>query len=490
MGTETVVFSEEQQAAILGHTLGDSTLLERLRNYGVDNDWFVTNRMSNCWKLFDEFYQKFSRAPQTSAEVAEYCDNLGNDAAYKKSVEAALRLCETSAASHKSDVLDLKIITWVKARTIAARAKEVEAAFNKGDHDAASAIIEKAAIDLRRIEVMGGVIGDDFKSAADRSKEESKDRAKQADRVLNYSIKYLDEALGGIIPNDLVLIGASSGTGKSDLARSIGEANAREGKRVSFFALEAEPGEMERRIKYSLMAHEYKRQHPGMSYGYINYLDWRMNRGTSHQELGKMEDWAQQKFDAELSNLKTYYRVREDFNTATLEKKILKVSDETDLFILDHLHYVDIDGRDEHSEMHNLVKKLRDLIILLEKPVIAVAHLRKNREKRLVPDLDDFHGISSIQKIATTAIMLSRARNVIAPTGGGSPTYFRIAKCRLDGDRLYNVAVTYFDKGTGYYKDPYSLGVLNGAETKWVPSGTETPYWAKNATITDVSAGE
>ena len=60
-----------------------------------------------------------------------------------------------------------------------------------------------------------------------------------------FGIKYLDAALHGIKPNDLILIGASSGAGKTELCTHIAKTNAKLGKRVRYIALEAEKNEIE-----------------------------------------------------------------------------------------------------------------------------------------------------------------------------------------------------------------------------------------------------
>ena len=96
-----------------------------------------------------------------------------------------------------------------------------------------------------------------FRCAADRFQEEEAHRKELWGRILKFGVSYLDDALLGILPNDLVLIGAPSGAGKTQLCVNIANANLAEGKRVHVFALEAEQDEWERRIKYQMLCQAY-----------------------------------------------------------------------------------------------------------------------------------------------------------------------------------------------------------------------------------------
>src|SRR3954469_17207692 len=84
--------------------------------------------------------------------------------------------------------------------------------------------------------------------------EEREERQRHAKARLRFHVSFLDDCIRGILPNDLVLLGAPSGVGKTDLALHIATSNAREGKRVTYLALEAEPRELERRTKFRIMS--------------------------------------------------------------------------------------------------------------------------------------------------------------------------------------------------------------------------------------------
>lgn len=326
-----------------------------------------------------------------------------------------------------------------------------------------------------------------FQPFADRVKAERADRLSRAPHILNFGVKFLDMALGGIFANDLVLLGAALGRGKTELATLIAMANAKKGKRVHYLALEAEENEIERRIKYKLLVSLVASSPTGYRQLHrFNPLDW---------YAGRLEDLAGP-LDAEMSHylardyatLKTFYRVRE-FTAPQMERLLLAIQDETDLVILDHLHYVDSDDKDENRGVKGIVKKLRDAALDIGKPVVLVAHVRKSdrKAKQLVPDEEDFHGSSDVPKIATKAIMLAPARDQPQSAPWRSPTYIRPVKCRVDGQRVRYTGLVDFDARASQYADDFMLGrILPGGEKFEVLKAEEYPHWAKEPERRDV----
>ena len=57
-------------------------------------------------------------------------------------------------------------------------------------------------------------------------------------RICTFGIAPLDDALIGILPNDLICIGADSGVGKSEIALDIALHNAYSGKKVGLYFIE------------------------------------------------------------------------------------------------------------------------------------------------------------------------------------------------------------------------------------------------------------
>ena len=67
-------------------------------------------------------------------------------------------------------------------------------------------------------------------------KNEREERLKNAKENLSFGVPFLDDSLGGIYKNDLILFGAKTGIGKTQLATLVAKKNAGLNKRVHFFA--------------------------------------------------------------------------------------------------------------------------------------------------------------------------------------------------------------------------------------------------------------
>lgn len=316
-----------------------------------------------------------------------------------------------------------------------------------------------------------------FVAMPERLAGERDERLALSGRMITYGVTFLDDYLLGMLPHDLVLLGAPSGLGKTELALSISAGNAQRGNPTDYFALEAEPRELERRRKYGLIS---RRMHqlklPGR-YD-LRYRAWHV--GLCEHLVGDLDAWADRVIAAELSKLRTFYRGK-SFDAAKLAEWIIEIHERTTLITVDHLHYVDTgDGEDENRALHDAVKIIRDVVLRIGRPILLVAHLRKKNEfaKKVVPDLDDFHGTSNITKICTQVIVLERATDIEAPKWYLAPTYIAIRKDRLEGAPRY-VALAFFNLITRSYAPEYTLGRVRGAKWEELELG-DVPSWAKN----------
>lgn len=315
-----------------------------------------------------------------------------------------------------------------------------------------------------------------FRPMPDRIAGELGRRQRLASRALQYHHAFLDDCLRVILPHDFILLGAPTGIGKTDLSLSIAAANARQEMRAHYFALEAEPDELERRMKYAMIAFElYSTRHPRANE--LNYTDWYLGRCEAF--CGHLNEAIDRRIAAELSSLYTFYR-GQNFNAEDLAKAVLEIKDDTDLVVIDHLHYVDAeDAEDENRAITDLVKMIRDLSLRVGRPFVVVAHLRKRDERlhKLVPTLGDFHGSSNITKVCTQAITLERAHDVDSGKWYLAPTYMAVLKDRRAGISPY-VALVNFDIRTKTYQQDYTLGRASGRKWDEVKLGS-VPSWAR-----------
>ncbi len=318
-----------------------------------------------------------------------------------------------------------------------------------------------------------------FDTSANRLVGERRERIELGRGLLTFGVKFLNDALGGIVPRDLIIVGAKTGVGKTALATIAALANCQAGRRVHYFALEAEDREIERRMKFQVLAGLYYRY--SLNARRVRFLDW--YQGRLDDELGPFEDQADEQMAALTANLHTYYRI-DNFTADDFCNQLGAIKDQTDLVILDHLHYVDSDDENENRGYKKIVKQIRDNALRFERPVIVVAHVRKSdrRMAQLVPDVEDFHGSSDVPKMATKAIMI--APDFETNTGDAAmwSTFIQVAKCRADSSVTRYVARMDFNTRTNSYERAYTLGRLADGGRIFEPiEPKDWPSWKSNA---------
>lgn len=306
-------------------------------------------------------------------------------------------------------------------------------------------------------------------------------RALNRDNCLHLGVGFLDDAIGFIKPTDLVLIGARTGIGKTELATAIAESNAAKGMRVHFFALEADRGEIEARILYREIANEFFRTDNRISNCHLNYRDW--YQLSLPKEVYELEERVLERAKTKTTSMHTIYSeegMRVDDFIATLEQ----IRHETDLVIVDHLHYFDYEDDSENNALRTAITKIKNATIFHRRPIILLSHLRKSDKisKQEIPDLDDFHGTSDIPKKANIVITLAPANINNSQMGDGLLTYMRVSKFRTFGAISRYAAVCSYDPHRNKYVSNYYLYTVDkfgGVEI--VRDRHKFPFWAKNA---------
>ena len=247
---------------------------------------------------------------------------------------------------------------------------------------------------------------------------------------ITFGNEFLNDALYGLLPNDLCLIGAKSGKGKSAFAINVAASNAKRKKNVLLVALEAEEAEVEMRLMYQIEAglffKDTERSPVDMS-----YRNWRF--GLVKGALKKYSDEAQFQFKDQFQSLCTVYR-NKSFGLRELENILERAKDWADIVILDHLHYFDMQvrGADKYQAESELIKRIRDLNLFYNKPFFVVAHLRKDIQG-MVPGLEDFMGSSDIGKNATTCVMITPDYEGYDAKNAIQKTIFSVPKSRTGG---------------------------------------------------------
>jgi hypothetical protein len=328
----------------------------------------------------------------------------------------------------------------------------------------------------------------EIRKSAERMSQEREARLKNAKNLLSFGIPFLDDCLRGIFTEDVVLYGARSNIGKTQLAMITAMANVRAGKRVHFFALEAARFEIERRIKYQMIADVFfKLIKPELDRVgkrvFMNYADWYY--GKFDDVVGPYESEIEGIYNEVFGQyLKTFYRTGH-YTVEDFKKQFLAIQDETDLVILDHVHIIDHTdpGVDENRGQKAIMKTISDLVNSQAfKPVVLVAHLRKLDKAggQITPSLEDFMGSSDIGKIATKAVMIAPEQTQTKTPGKWS-TFIRPVKMRVDSSLTRYVGKVAFDSDIQGYDPAYYLSKPNLIHNEFDPitNDFDRPHWAK-----------
>lgn len=341
------------------------------------------------------------------------------------------------------------------------------------------AAMRSAGVDLLAFARTAATRAMGFRTFAERVEGERERRMADAGKQLSYGVAYLDAVTGGIVPRDVVLLGAESGLGKTELATIIAMTAATAGKRVHYFALEPEPDEVERRLKFKLLA---KMLSP--SGVHLSFQDWM--QGKQDHLTQDIEEHADRVLGERYQRLHTFYRSarRAPFTADDFARMARALEDESDLLVLDHVHYFD-EGEDANRGQKRNAMAFRDLAVQTGRPMIQIAHLRKKSTAprkggpRLVPERDDFEGSSHLFKPVKRAVLLAPAFREKRPVPWVWPTYLALVKNTYDSTRCRYVGLVGFNARQNSYEEGFVLGQLVSQGTKFeaVPGG-ELPYWS------------
>jgi len=318
-----------------------------------------------------------------------------------------------------------------------------------------------------------------FETTREQLADEKAQRAIDESERISFGIPVLDLCLKGIHRGDLVLIGARSGAGKTEIATMIAESVVRSGKKVVFFALEADRREIPRRRLFRRLAARYfadpNRKQTDVG---VNFLDW---------YTGDLDEEFEPYYNEELEAICTLddgkfftrYRGDSDFTSEMFEREMASIKDAS-LVIVDHFHFFDSEPGNENEIHKRLIRQIRDLVGKYRIPIVLIAHLRKSdkRFSQPLPEMEDFMGSSDLYKNPTKIILAAPGPRYLEGSNNQWVTYINIAKARKDGSRTKYAIKTVFDLSTTSYLPSFKLGRFD--ENVWVDlEPAYTPSWAK-----------
>lgn len=309
-------------------------------------------------------------------------------------------------------------------------------------------------------------------------------------KTCEFGIKPLDDALIGILRNDLVVIGADSGIGKSDICLNMALHNAKNGKNVVLFFIEGGAEEAISRIKWKAMKDEYfSKNYSGVD---LDYRRWRMGL-LENETLSKIESIVFKNLAESIGNRLHLYDIDSTFNIENLtnslgffvdkrvnaEYQIIESFVNIDLIIIDHLQYFTLTNpKNELNEMTQILMKVKEITNFHKIPVVLISHLRKKDKDRGLPGQDDFYGTGNICKISSIAITVSNHPTQDDHANELYPTFFRVVKSRT-GIRSSYAIMCYYQFKLGAYSQEYSLYNLSNDKPMSSPiEDHKLPKWA------------
>src|SRR3990167_5335016 len=216
-----------------------------------------------------------------------------------------------------------------------------------------------------------------------------------------YPIQFLSDTLVGIHPKELIVIGSSSGCGKSELVEQIAFHNAMQGQRVALFSLEGDENEFADRQRWKALCALTKNKFIQDGYTYMHY---RLNRIP---DLEPYEEFINKDLKTKLKNIYLYDK-RQNLNARNVSNRLTAIAPHVDLLIIDHLHYFEmLETSSENFQLTGIMMTINNLLRVINIPIIVVSHIRKPESMGLVmPSKEDFMGSSNIYKVANTCIMM------------------------------------------------------------------------------------
>jgi hypothetical protein len=312
-------------------------------------------------------------------------------------------------------------------------------------------------------------------------------------KICSFGIRPLDEPLIGIMKKDFIVIGADSGSGKSEVCLKIALHNASRGKKVALYFIEGGAEEAMYRMQWKLICDMYYKS--GQTGVEMDYRKWRMNM-IKDDILLDIQDACFVNLQKDIGDNLKLYAFDSSFTVEDLKQSLgaflkppceeqkddlLSYKMDVDLIIIDHLQYFTLmNPRDEISETGSILKIINDISIYNEIPVILVSHLRKKDKDRGLPNQEDFYGTSNIAKISSLSITLS---------SGASdksnpyiyPTFFRFVKTRTKINPNFGLLCD-FNLSEGCYSEKYQMYYLVNDVPKGDPlKNHQLPVWAKGA---------
>lgn len=313
---------------------------------------------------------------------------------------------------------------------------------------------------------------------------ERSERERIQKSILPTGCAWLDDGWsGGLNGDQLFLVAAQTGVGKTHFGVQVATAASRHKRRVFYFALEASRGEIERRRLYTEL-HRVLREHmPELKMP--RFREWLHQESTP--EWQGIERHAIEKIEALDASLTVKYRTGGTYSPEDFQLDVHDlVHEQPDLIVLDHLHHFLLQGQ-ENDALKAAIRTIDKLKGDVQVPIIVLAQVRKTDTKnhRSLCRLDDIRGTASLTDMATDVMLISRPPGEMSlPATTFNPTLMHVAKSRTAPEMQQLVAAIGFDYKTGEYQGWYGVFKNKEHEVPEVIFKSQIPAWAKNGRAT------
>lgn len=283
--------------------------------------------------------------------------------------------------------------------------------------------------------------------------------------LCKYPISYLQDKLQGICTGDLVIIGASSGSGKSTISRLLTRAAYEQNCPVVLYSLENSSGTFiseETRLLYNSETESKIEQRP-----------WEILHTEHPERFEKYRKAIYERHQKTDSNGLKLLKVHEEVTNLnfTVDMLIKQMQEEYNqgyrLFIIDHLDMLISDPKNELAQTVYNMNKLWNFIATNNIGCVAFSQTTDLPEYVLCPNDTLLRGSRTKGQRATVVITLAQHRYGYYELPGdkfAKPTYMRIAKFRQGST---SCAIVYYKNSEymNFYKEvlcDYSGRLIDG----------------------------
>ena len=218
--------------------------------------------------------------------------------------------------------------------------------------------------------------------------------------VSSYGVVFLDNYLWGIEKGELVVIWGNTGNWKTELSYQMAMENIELWRKVLLVGVEGEEGDFYNRIIY-----RKTREETGLW-----IVESRLNKGADTKKIKSIRKKYARILKEQLEEKFIYLDNTQITTWWDVELAVEQLKTEEfvpDLIIVDHLHYILDETKQELGEITQTMKNIQIFIKKKQIWLVLFSHVNRSLwEAR--PRLHELHWSSSIEKIAFTVIMIHK----------------------------------------------------------------------------------